>query len=46
MKRFKIFELVGDRNKPSISIKDVAFTIPSNPMSDRVQKVIEIYEKR
>lgn len=26
------------------SIKDHAFTVPANPMSDRVQLVIEIYE--
>lgn len=42
MKRIKIYEFVGDRDSPSISIKDFAFTIPANPMSDRIQKVIEI----
>ena len=37
---------VGDRDAspPLWSIKTVAFTIPANPMSDRVQLVIEIYE--
>ena len=46
MKRYRIYEFVGDRDKPTISIKDYAFTIPANPMSDRIQKVIEIYETR
>lgn len=32
---------VGDRNKPAISIKDFAFCINANPMSDRRQFVIE-----
>lgn len=44
MKRYKIYELVGDRGAGKISIKDYAFTIASNPMSDRVQKVIEIHD--
>ena len=35
---------VGDRDKIAWSIKRIAFTIPSNPMSDRVQLVIETYE--
>ena len=33
------------RDKPSLSIKDIAFTINANPMSDRLQKVIEVYEE-
>ena len=37
-------ERVGDRNNPGISIKDYAFTIPANPMSDRQQMIVEIYE--
>jgi len=37
----KIMQLVGDRNKPSLSIKDHAFTIPANPMSDRGQMVVQ-----
>jgi len=37
----KIMQLVGDRDKPSLSIKDHAFTIPANPMSDRGQMVIQ-----
>lgn len=39
-----IIQRVGDRGGQSWSIKDHAFTIPANPMSDRVQLVIEIYE--
>lgn len=36
----KIFQSVGDRDNPSISIKeDIANCIPSNPMSDRNQIV-------
>ena len=42
--RYRIYEYVGDRDKPSISIKDIAFTVAANPMSDRNQRVIEIYE--
>lgn len=41
----KIFKIVGDRDNPSLSIKDIAFTINANPMSDRLQKVIEVYEE-
>jgi DNA (cytosine-5)-methyltransferase 1 len=37
----KIMQLVGDRDKPSLSIKDHAFTIPANPMSDRGQMVVQ-----
>ena len=36
---------VGDRGGQGWSIKEYAFTIPANPMSDRVQMVIEIYEE-
>jgi len=43
MKRMMI-QRVGDRDKVAWSIKDFAFTIASNPMSDRVQLVIEINE--
>ena len=35
---------VGDRDNPTISIKEIAFCINANPMSDRQQLVIEIYE--
>jgi len=37
----KIMQLVGDRDKPSLSLKDNAFTIPANPMSDRGQMVVQ-----
>lgn len=36
----KMIQRVGDRDKESWSIKDIAFTIPANPMSDRVQMVL------
>ena len=39
-----MIERVGDRDKEAWSIKDYAFTIPANPMSDRVQMVLETYE--
>ena len=42
---YKMIQKVGDRDNPSLSIKDVAFTINANPMSDRLQKVIEVYEE-
>lgn len=46
MKEYLIIQRVGDRDKTAYSIKDYAFTISSNPMSDRLQKVIElIYER-
>lgn len=35
-----IIQLVGDRDSPSISLKECAFTIPANPMSDRGQMVL------
>ena len=37
----QVMQRVGDRDNPSVSVKDVAFTIPANPMSDRGQVVIE-----
>lgn len=37
----QVLQKVGDRDNPSLSIKDVAFTIPANPMSDRGQVVLE-----
>ena len=37
----RIMQLVGDRDKPSLSLKDHAFTIPANPMSDRGQLVVQ-----
>ena len=33
-------QLVGDRGNPSVSVKNHAFCVPSNPMSDRQQAVI------
>ena len=41
-----MIQKVGDRDNPSFSVKDIAFTISANPMSDRLQKVIEIYNER
>ncbi|MBQ7211621.1 MAG: DNA cytosine methyltransferase [Muribaculaceae bacterium] len=38
----KIMQKVGDRAKPSVSVKDTAFTVAANPMSDRGQYVVEI----
>lgn len=38
---YKMIQKVGDRDKDQWSIKDIAFTIPANPMSDRVQMVLE-----
>ena len=43
---YKMIQKVGDRDNPSLSVKDIAFTISANPMSDRLQKVIEIYNER
>ena len=43
---YKMIQKVGDRDNPSLSLKDIAFTISANPMSDRLQKVIEIYNER
>lgn len=42
MKRYKIIQKVGDRDKPTLSIKDHAFCVNANPMSDRQQLVVEI----
>lgn len=41
----KIIQRVGDRDKVMWSVKDIAFTFPANPMSDRVQLVVEVYEE-
>lgn len=35
---------VGDRGSGYYTAKRIAYTIPANPMSDRVQMIIEIYE--
>ena len=43
--KIKVIQKVGDRDKANWSIKDYAFTIPANPMSDRVQMIVELYEK-
>lgn len=40
-----MMQRVGDRDKVSWSIKDYAFTIPANPMSDRIQLVLEEYDE-
>lgn len=37
----KMMQLVGDRDNPSVSVKETAFTVCSTPMSDRGQVVIE-----
>ena len=42
MKDYLITQRVGDRDKVCYSVKPYAFTIPANPMSDRIQSVIEI----
>lgn len=42
--RFLMVHLVGDRDNPYFSIKPYAFTVPANPMSDRDQRVIIVYE--
>ena len=41
----KMIQRVGDRDKEGWRVKDYAFTIPANPMSDRIQMVLEIYEE-
>ena len=43
MKRYRMMLLVGD-NRSSISIKDIAFTILASSGTDRLQKVMCIYE--
>ena len=37
----KMMQLVGDRDNPSVSVKETAFTVCSTPMSDRGQMVME-----
>ena len=44
IKSQKAIQLVGDRDKPIVSIKDQAFCICANPMSDRGQLIIVEYE--
>ena len=46
LSKCKMIQRVGDRDKVAWSIKDYAFTIPSNPMSDRIQMVIEIWQTK
>lgn len=41
--KYRMIQRVGDRGG-GFSIRDYAFTIAANPMSDRVQMVIEIYD--
>lgn len=41
---YSMIQLVGDRDNPSLSQKDYAFTINANPMSDRCQMVKIEYE--
>lgn len=41
-----MIQRVGDRDKVCWSIKDYAFTIPANPMSDRFQMVMEIIDDK
>jgi site-specific DNA-cytosine methylase len=33
------FQLAGDRSNPTVSVSDIAFCLPANPMSDRAQAV-------
>ena len=42
--RISVIQRVGDRDKEIWSVKDYAFTVPANPMSDRVQMVVELYD--
>ena len=42
--KIKVIQRIGDRDKILWSIKDICFTIPSNPMSDRVQMIVIIYD--
>lgn len=46
MPKISVIQLVGDRDNPSISMKDYAFTIPANPMSDRGQMILEVVEAK
>ena len=41
MIKYMIMQMVGDRGNGYFSFKEIAFCIPSNPMSDRGQLVIE-----
>lgn len=41
-----VMQLVGDRNDPSISVKDKAFCLPSNPMSDRQQAIVVRWQNK
>lgn len=45
LRAMKMIQKVGDRDNWDISVKDIAFTIPANPMSDRGQLVIEYEDK-
>lgn len=40
-----MIQKVGDRDNPTISIKDYAFCVNANPMSDRQQFVLEYEEQ-
>jgi hypothetical protein len=42
----KMIQKVGDRENPTISIKDYAFCVNASPMSDIQQFVLEYEEKR
>lgn len=45
MIRIKIYQRCGDRDKEAYSFSDKhVYTIPANPMSDRIQRAIIIYE--
>lgn len=43
LKKYKAMQLVGDRDKPSVSIHDWAFCVCANPMSDRSQVILIEY---
>lgn len=38
-----MIQFVGDRDNPSVSVKDWAFCVCANPMSDRGQHLMIIY---
>ena len=40
--KYRMMQKVGDRDRATISIKDYAFCVNANPMSDRQQLVVEI----
>jgi len=44
-KDLKVLALAGDRDNPSVTIKDEVGTIPANPMSDRQPFIIEDFYK-